>query len=401
MLEKRWFDAIYDGEDEVEARFGPVFNEARMRYLSQMGSGSTTRRYFEMYNLMGDPSLPILDIEPPTGLKITGNDFTSSGQRGGPFTPDSIVYTLENKNETELEYEVTTDVTWVDITNATGTLSALGTVDVTISVNDEALELLHGDHTGTITFTNLIDHDGDDIRAMTLTVDDLAARYSFPLNEDPGWSREGAWEFGVPTGAGSHYGDATAAFTGNNVLGYNLEGDYPSNMSEYYLTTSAIDCSDYNNVELRFWRWLGVEKSDRATVEASNDGVNWTQIWANPFSTTVSDSSWSQITLDLSAVAEEQPTVYVRWGMGPTDSTVTYPGWNIDDIQIWGALAEFESLTGDLDGDCDVDLADLATLLASYGTTQGATPEQGDLDGDGDVDLSDLATLLAAYGSSC
>ena len=28
-----------------------------MRYLEQMGSGSTTRRYFEMYNQMGDPSL--------------------------------------------------------------------------------------------------------------------------------------------------------------------------------------------------------------------------------------------------------------------------------------------------------------------------------------------------------
>ena len=28
-----------------------------MRFLAEMGSGSTTRRYFEMYNLMGDPSL--------------------------------------------------------------------------------------------------------------------------------------------------------------------------------------------------------------------------------------------------------------------------------------------------------------------------------------------------------
>ena len=53
---------------------------------------------------------------------------------------------------------------------------------------------------------------------------------------------------------------------------------------------------------------------------------------------------------------------------------------------------------GDLDDDRDVDLADLATLLAVYGDSGTC---QGDLDCDGDVDLSDLATLLAVYGTTC
>jgi hypothetical protein len=56
---------------------------------------------------------------------------------------------------------------------------------------------------------------------------------------------------------------------------------------------------------------------------------------------------------------------------------------------------------GDLDGDDDVDLSDLATLLANYGLTGGAAYEDGDLDADGDVDLSDLAALLAVYGTTC
>jgi len=51
------------------------------------------------------------------------------------------------------------------------------------------------------------------------------------------------------------------------------------------------------------------------------------------------------------------------------------------------------AIPGDLDGDGDVDLSDLAILLASYGIDDG-----GDIDGDGDTDLQDLAMLLAHYG---
>jgi len=56
---------------------------------------------------------------------------------------------------------------------------------------------------------------------------------------------------------------------------------------------------------------------------------------------------------------------------------------------------------GDLDGDRDVDLADLANLLAHYGTTGGARYADGDIDLDGDVDLADLSLLLAVYGGTC
>jgi hypothetical protein len=50
-------------------------------------------------------------------------------------------------------------------------------------------------------------------------------------------------------------------------------------------------------------------------------------------------------------------------------------------------------ILGDLDGDGDVDLSDLATLLGAYGVS-----DEGDIDGDGDTDLADLAALLANYG---
>jgi hypothetical protein len=65
-----------------------------------------------------------------------------------------------------------------------------------------------------------------------------------------------------------------------------------------------------------------------------------------------------------------------------------------DNYGIWASW--LRNLPGDLDADGDVDLSDLAILLASYGLDAG-----GDVDGDGDTDLADLASLLANYGASC
>lgn len=60
VLEKRLFDAIFDNSDDVRTEVGPVWDETRARYVAQMGGDSTTRRYFEMYNIMGDPSLRLV-----------------------------------------------------------------------------------------------------------------------------------------------------------------------------------------------------------------------------------------------------------------------------------------------------------------------------------------------------
>jgi ELWxxDGT repeat protein len=64
-----------------------------------------------------------------------------------------------------------------------------------------------------------------------------------------------------------------------------------------------------------------------------------------------------------------------------------------------------DPVPGDLDGDLDVDSADVLSFLANWtGELEPGTGDQdqstGDLDGDGDVDSSDLLTFLATWTGS-
>ena len=350
-------------------------------------------------NLFGDPTMRVKGV---TGLRVTpGGTLNAAGQDGGPFEPDSITYTLSNLGPDPVDYAVTKNADWITIADAVGTIPGESFVEVTVSINENANTLGHGLHEDTVYFTNTTNGEGDTVRIVSVDVDAMHLRYDFPMNSDPGWTTEGKWEFGSPASAGSHNADPPAGHTGTNVYGYDLDGDYVDNMPAYHLTTTPINCASLSYVELRFWRWLGVERSpfDMASIEVSSDGVNWTQVWANP-EEIVADMQWRFQEFDISSVADGQPTVFIRWTMGATDDTNTYPGWNIDDVEIW-AVAETEPCPGDLDSDGDVDLGDLAQLLSNYGMTSGATPADGDLDNDQDVDLADLAALLSLYGQPC
>ncbi|MCC6358157.1 MAG: hypothetical protein IT450_05400, partial [Phycisphaerales bacterium] len=57
---------------------------------------------------------------------------------------------------------------------------------------------------------------------------------------------------------------------------------------------------------------------------------------------------------------------------------------------------------GDLDGDGDVDISDLALLLGSFGLCAGdpAFNPAADLDDTGCVDIRDLSALLARFGTA-
>ncbi len=178
-------------------------------------------------------------------------------------------------------------------------------------------------------------------RSVSVTVMPDAI-YHANMDTDPNWELDEGWAWGQPTGQGSINGDPSSGYTGESVIGFVLDGDYEHDLQETrYATTGPINCEGHENVRLSFWRWLGIEAPyDYANVQASNDGENWVDLWTTGYAH-ISEQSWQFVEYAVPAsVADGQATVYFRWGIGPTDESVAYPGWNIDDVQVTGDRIE-------------------------------------------------------------
>ena len=176
-----------------------------------------------------------------------------------------------------------------------------------------------------------------DSRSVSVAVVPNAIYYA-AMDADPSWTLDEGWAWGPPAGKGSWNGDPNTGHTGKNVIGYALDGDYANDLAQTrYATTGPINCAGYKNIRLSFWRWLGVESPyDQASVQVSNDGTNWVDLWVSGRSH-ISDDAWQFVEYAVPpAVGDSQATVYFRWGLGPTDDSVVYPGWNIDDLQVTG-----------------------------------------------------------------
>ncbi len=240
------------------------------------------------------------------------------------------------------------------------------------------------------------------------------------MNTNPGWTYQGQWAWGDPSGSG---GDPSSGNTDSNVVGYNLNGTYTNNMSATYCTTQTMDCSEADQVFLSYYYWLGIESStwDHASVQVSgNGGSSWTTLWDHTGSTFI-PSSWSYSEFDISSVAGGSSNVQIRWVMGTTDSSVVYCGWNLDDVLVSYAT-ECTSVptptpvptatpneclnTGDVNADSELTAGDaqLAFQIA-LGTHTPTYQEEcsADCNGDDEVTAGDAQGIfMAALGlGSC
>jgi hypothetical protein len=186
-----------------------------------------------------------------------------------------------------------------------------------------------------------------------ILVGDRAVIYTDDFSTDNGWTGlggAGEWTLGPATGGdgADSYGEPdpsqdNSPTSDNQVLGNDLTpgtgGDYAASLSQtHWVTSPNIDCSNYNGVVMSFYRWLGVERNiyDHAYFEAYN-GTAWIRLFENG-SEHSDETSWNLVEYDLSAAADHNASFKIRYGIGNTDGSWQYCGWNIDDILLKGYM---------------------------------------------------------------
>jgi len=276
-----------------------------------------------------------------------GYGFDSQGLLGGPFTPATMLYTLTNQGANNVYWDILSTPSWLSLgINWGGTLTPGGSMTVTATVSSVACSLGPGCYTGFIYFIN----DGD-LQTNSLPVSLTVGRqtiYTEPLDTKPKWTTTagGEWQFGQPTGGGAGifgFPDPTSGYTGTNVWGVNLNGDYSlTNVPSpwYYLTTSAYDFRGYTRMALQFERWLNCRPATpfaaNVSIDVSTNLSAWTTIWSNLGNGAgIYDAYWTNVQYTFPAWVDNYRYVYVRWGYKVPDD-VWCSGWNIDDILFLG-----------------------------------------------------------------
>ncbi|MBU0618319.1 MAG: hypothetical protein KKI02_11420, partial [Planctomycetes bacterium] len=227
---------------------------------------------------------------------------------------------------------------------------------------------------------------------------------------DQGWSvhagaATGNWEradpqevdyYGTITQPGDdHTPGGTRCYVTGPLAGYGA-GDYDVDGGPTHLTSPVFDLEGLDAM-VSYWRWYHISTTlndELAVAVSNNGGASWVTV-----ESIENRQTWTYVEWRVSDYVTPSSQVQIRFTAddSPNDSLVEAL---VDDFSVTVLVCEDADCPGDLDGDNDVDLADLSQLLAHYGMT-GMSYEDGDLDGDGDVDLSDLSALLAVYGTTC
>jgi hypothetical protein len=201
------------------------------------------------------------------------------------------------------------------------------------------------------------------------------------FDTDKGWILTGEWERAEPMGYGGIYGSdgtngshgqpgASYPFVGNKILGTDITGlgAFPGNYEpgidtlEYEAISPVIDCFYYKDVTLSFHRWLNAEPTDKVWIQITNDeGVTWNTEYINTdFENTL---GWTQQTYQLPK-ANRKKQVRIRFGVGPTDDTNHYSGWNIDNLVVTGTFVNHDvGVTKWLGSDGSCGMSDQETIV--------------------------------------
>ncbi len=171
---------------------------------------------------------------------------------------------------------------------------------------------------------------------ISWTTDSREEVFSANMDEDPGWTLEGDWQWGIPKGMGTP-SDPEQGFTGDSVIGFNLEGNYQNALSPKKAVSPPIDCSRYGEYTIEYRRWLGTDNYyfDSAIIEVLNRDGDWVTVWENPI-VRFYDGEWVHHKIEVTEQACNNMNFQIAFIQGQTDSIFSSCGWNIDDVQVIG-----------------------------------------------------------------
>lgn len=196
-------------------------------------------------------------------------------------------------------------------------------------------------------------------KAATIWSEDFAGGFpsTWTIDDQSGicpwvYSTDGSWGnfSGGGTTAGAAAINSTTSSNGFLINDPDSANHFtygqPSGANYQYLTTSfktdAIDCSGHPNVKLEFEQSFRFNNNLDLEVSISNDNLSWTTYLVQ--GTAVNNTASADpdlVSINISPVAGNQPTVYVRIGWS---ARVYY--WMIDDMRIIDAPTNDIDLTG-------------------------------------------------------
>ena len=170
-----WTAAVTAGQEWLSIQSGASGTNAGTIVAAYQENPDPAQKIGTIQVTPADIAVPAVSVtvtqSGPVFLSVTpAGDLISTGPTGGPFTPVSQTYTLENSGGTSIDWTAAATQAWTALSAASGTLAAGATGTVTVSINAAAEALAAGTYNDTVTFANLTNDSGSTTRAVALTV---------------------------------------------------------------------------------------------------------------------------------------------------------------------------------------------------------------------------------------